>query len=303
MNAKLNNISLHDTAASTASLDILMDTFFPACDKSKIPSALKGRLEAGIQAALEAGKIIWNGRASSDFDVHHKGIRDLMTTVDVNAEKAIISGISKYFPSDIFLAEESSPLLEKSSENNTDHLKPTWIIDPLDGTTNFVRGHVHCATSIAFSQEGKLQLGIVYAPFLNIMYLGIRGQGSFDQEKKLCVSTTQELNQALVATGFPYDRSNVKELLDKVSVILNHCADLRRNGAAALDLCHVANGTVDAYIETVMPWDMAAGLIIALEAGAEYANSNVPQQPAEYLNAKNLVVATPGVFSKLFSKL
>jgi myo-inositol-1(or 4)-monophosphatase len=146
-----------------------------------------------------------------------------------------------------------------------------------------------------------MQLGIVYAPFLNVMYLGIRGHGAFDQEKRLRVSSTEQLDQALVATGFPYDRSNVQELVARVQIIIEHCADLRRNGAASLDLCSVANGTVDAYMETVMPWDLAAGLVIALEAGAKYVNPGAERQPAEYLDVKNLVIATPGILNELLN--
>lgn len=301
MNLKLRT-PLHAIVSSSASLDTLLKALFPSCDRNSIPQNLRERLEVAIQVALDAGKIIWEGRTSSDFNVHHKGVRDLCTTIDMNAERAILSRISEEFPNDLLLAEETSPLLVQSQKNDA-HRKPVWIVDPLDGTTNFVRGHVHCATSIGFAENGKLQLGVVYAPFLHVMYLGIRGCGAFDQERKLRVSATEKLEKALVATGFPYDRSNIKELVDRVTVIIKHCADLRRNGAASLDLCNVANGTVDAYIETVMPWDLAAGLVIALESGAQYANPGAEPQPAEYLDITNLVIATPGIFNDLIGKL
>lgn len=301
MNVKLRT-PLHTLVSSSAPLEALREALFPSCDLKGIPYGLLDRLEIAIQVALDAGKIIWDGRSSSEFNVHHKGVRDLCTTIDMNAERAILSRISEMFPKDLLLAEETSPLLGQS--NNSDlHKEPVWIVDPLDGTTNFVRGHVHCATSIGFAQDGKLQLGVVYAPFLHVMYLGIRGHGAFDQEKRLRVSATDKLEKALVATGFPYDRSNIQELVDRVTVIIKHCADLRRNGAASLDLCNVANGTVDAYMETVMPWDLAAGLVIALEAGAQYANPGAAPQPAEYLDVRNLVIATPGILNDLLARM
>ncbi len=102
------------------------------------------------------------------------------------------------------------------------------------------------------------------------------------------VSSTGQLEKALVATGFPYDRSNVQELVDRVAIIIKYCADLRRNGAASLDLCSVANGTLDAYIETIMPWDLAAGLVIALEAGAKYPNPGAKSQLARVSGCQEL---------------
>lgn len=276
---------LHERAGESNHLKTMFPDIFQGI--SHEPELLS-RTQAALEAALLSGAVIWNGRFSTSFEVTSKGRRDFVTSIDTNAQSIIIDTLASQFHADHFLAEE-----EDRRAHTSDYHKPIWIIDPLDGTTNFIRGHAHCATSIGFAMEGKLTIGVVYAPFLERIFLAVRGYGAYHQNGKLRVSTVSALEDCLVATGFPYNRDNVERLSARVHTLLANCADIRRNGAACLDLCHVACGFLDAYTESVAPWDMAAGLLIALEAGATYTTLGTPLNPIEFLNSTNLLVGSP----------
>lgn len=286
---------LHERIGGSNPSKALFPDIFEALTHS--PDLL-ARAELALEAALLSGAAIWNGRLSTSFEVANKGLRDFVTSVDTQAQSIIIDTLSNQFHSDHFLAEEEDPRAQ-----STDYHKPTWIIDPLDGTTNFIRGHAHCSTSIGFAVEGRLTIGVVYAPFLDRIFLAVRGFGAYQQSGKLKVSNVTTLSECLVATGFPYNRDNVEHLTARVRTLLTNCADIRRNGAASLDLCHVACGLLDAYIESVAPWDMAAGLLIALEAGGAYTTLGTPASPIEFLNSTNLLVGSPQAVELLKSIL
>jgi len=145
---------------------------------------------------------------------------------------------------------------------------PTWLIDPIDGTTNFVHKFPNSAISVALAIDEKVVLGIVYNPILEQLYTAMRGKGSYCNGKRLQVSKTDILNHCLVGTGFPYDRSITDKVIKILKIVLLNVRDIRRAGAAALDMCYVAQGIFDAYYEfDVHAWDIAAGTLILEEAG------------------------------------
>ena len=187
------------------------------------------------------------------------------------------------------------------------------MIDPIDGTTNYLYGLAHVGISIALFHAGHVQTGLVLAPFLGEEFSAIRGQGAYlNSERIYARPTNGGLKGALIATGFPYQRDTVTELTAQLRKVLSHCQDLRRFGACSLDLCCVASGRLDGYYETVAPWDMAAGTLIAREAGAlvgDYKSSPQASQPQtnskevhavpNEIDGESLLVATKEIFSPL----
>lgn len=197
-------------------------------------------------------------------DAHHivkKGDIDLVTEADLAAEKAILSYIASHFPQDGILAEESGSQGAKGGR--------TWLIDPLDGTTNYAHGFPFFAVSIALAIENEVVLGVVHNPFLDESFEAAKGQGAFLNGKAIHVSGTGRLEESLLATGFPYDvherPERVMALLEKM---LTRAQGVRRMGSAALDLCYVAAGRLDGFWEEdLKPWDTAAGDVMVREAG------------------------------------
>ncbi len=256
-------------------------------------------LKVATEAIRVAGEIVIGVRERGMLDIRNKAARDMVTTADLQAEAAIISIIKRHFPTHEFLAEEAA----SAKELNTQLGKgPLWIIDPVDGTTNFAYGHPQVGISIGFALNGSVQAGAVFAPFQRELFTAIKGKGAKLNGEPIGVSRTESLADALVCTGFPYVRDNVPRLMKLSSQVLQNCRDLRRLGAASLDLCWVGAGRLDAYYETVLPWDMAAGRLIAQEAGATCGNfmPYSPDDPTPIdLRCDGLLVATPAVFEPL----
>ncbi len=217
--------------------------------------------QVGIQAALDAGRLLME-RLRSGFKVAHKGEVDLVTEADLAAEKLIVSVLRDAFPDHAILAEEN--------HSESDRGKYTWIIDPLDGTTNFAHGYPAFAVSIGLEIEGELEWGIVYNPNLEERFTARRGGGSFCNGTRLQVSKTETVDKSLLVTGFPYDiRTNPDNNLDYFAGFMLRSQAVRRIGSAAIDFCYVAAGRFDGFWELdLRPWDMAAGALIAREAGA-----------------------------------
>jgi myo-inositol-1(or 4)-monophosphatase len=249
--------------------------------------------------AMNAGVMIVAARESSTFVRNYKMDHELVTSTDIAVDQYICSRIIENYPSHRILSEESSPNIELG--NIADDV-PVWVIDPIDGTVNFAHGHHHVAISIGLYVGDQRILGVVNAPFLGECFWALKGSGAFCNGKLLAVSGAQELRNALVATGFPYQKTALVPILERVSRILHHCQDVRRNGSAALDLCWVAAGRLDAYFESVKPWDMAAGVLIAEEAGAKvgYYLSNTSTWP-DVVNGEGLLVSTPQLYADLLS--
>ena len=231
---------------------------------NKLDASDKELLQTATSAALKAGSILQE-LYKNPHNIKFKGEIDLVTEADIASEKAIISILSKESPSINILAEESAA-------NNIDvQSDPVWIIDPLDGTTNFAHGFPYFCVSIALYHNNMPKLGVIYAPMQDELFYSVIGAGSMLNNTLLSVSLTKTLNYALLATGFPYDiRKNSKEVIEALHEMLIKAQGLRRAGAAALDLAYVAAGRFDGFWEIKLkPWDTAAGLLLVQEAGGK----------------------------------
>ena len=254
-------------------------------------------LETALKAATAAGAILKEIRASG-FETDKKGARDLVTTGDLAAERCIIDIIKAKFPHHAILSEEASPETTISILTQD----AVWIIDPVDGTTNFAHGHYMVAVSIAFAAKGEIQAGVVHAPFLNETFTAERGKGATLNGSPISCGEKTSLTDSLVATGFPYDRSDISQIVSRIERTLKNCRDVRRAGSAALDTCWVACGRLDAYYETCKVWDIAAAALIAREAGAR--TGHLAEPPAEWRDVVELfpsqfLVSRPGIFTEL----
>ena len=230
-------------------------------------------LSIARKAAEKAGDILVRHLALPK-KIQYKGIIDLVTDVDRQSEAAIFSVLKTAFPSHDILSEESA--------FNSTHSPYLWIVDPLDGTTNYAHGYPCFCISIALRINGRMALGTVYNPLTNDFYTAVAGKGAFKNTRPLHVSTIQEVNKALLCTGFPYDiGSSERNNLREFTRIIRHAQGVRRDGSAALDLCRVAEGSFDGFWELKLkPWDVAAGGLIALEAGGQVTSfSGEPFDP------------------------
>ncbi|WP_447556491.1 inositol monophosphatase family protein [Vreelandella sp. EE22] len=255
---------------------------------------LQARLQRTVRIAEEAGRMIVKARAEQRFDQRLKGGIELVTDADVAVDTFISEELTRHFPGETQLSEELSP------EQGLGSQEALWVVDPIDGTVNFAHGLRHVAVSIAWLEDGVGKVGVVHAPFLNETFTAMEGGGAHCNGKPIKPSGASELAATLVATGFPYDRAARKALMPRLEVILIHCQDIRRNGAAALDICDIACGRLDAYFETVSPWDFAAGWVIAREAGATLGRLvEVPPGVSEDLYPEQLLITAPGVFKDI----
>ena len=218
-------------------------------------------LEEAISAAREAGEVLREG-FGWQHSVRYKGEVDLVTEVDEQAERVIKEILLGAFPSYGMLAEESG-----RSSGRED---ARWIVDPLDGTTNYAHGLPIFAVSIALERAGEVVLGVVHDPIREETYLAERGGGATLNGEPIKVSDNDELIQALIATGFPYDRAEMPEALELFGRFAAITRGMRRLGSTALDLCYVAAGRLDGYYERgIWAWDIAAGGLILEEAGGK----------------------------------
>jgi len=216
--------------------------------------------EVGIQAARSAGGLL-RRRVDSIREVRHKSAVDIVTDVDLESEREVCATLQAAFPSHTILGEEGGVRVGSDTRFR-------WIVDPLDGTTNYAHGFPFFCVSIGLEVEGRLMLGVAYAPSLDELYVAQAGHGALLNDRPIRVSTTRELPQGLLATGFPYERAEFGRALQSFEVMSMHSQAVRRAGSAVLDLCYVACGRLDGYWEhLVKPWDIAAGALIVLEAG------------------------------------
>lgn len=216
--------------------------------------------EIAIQAAKRAGSLL-KERLGRYGEVEFKGAIDLVTEADRASEDLIMGEIRKAFPGHGILTEESPEVVKDSPFK--------WIIDPLDGTTNYSHGFPFFCVSIAFEEEGTVVFGAVYDPMLDELFTAEKGQGALLNNERIKVSGTGSLDRSLLATGFPYDlRVADDNNLDHFSAFSLKAQAIRRAGSAALDLCYTAAGRFDGYWEMKLrPWDVAAGALIVTEAG------------------------------------
>ncbi len=252
-------------------------------------------LTIAVKAARRAGHII--SRASLDLSqltVSTKQQSDYVTEVDKAAEAAILEVIREAYPSHAILAEESGSLGPQS-----DYL---WIIDPLDGTTNFIHGLPQYAISIGLAHKGVLTQAVVYDTNRNELFTATKGGGAFLNEKRLRVSKRARLAEALIGTGFPYRSfKHIDAYLAIFRELTQKTSGLRRPGAASLDLAYVAAGRLDGFWEFgLSPWDMAAGALLITEAGGLVGDLT---GEADYMSGGNIVAGSPKIFAQLLRVL
>ncbi|KQC11406.1 MAG: hypothetical protein APR54_10940 [Candidatus Cloacimonas sp. SDB] len=223
-------------------------------------------LETIKKIIKQAGKIAIAGYHASSKVIHHKGATDIVTQTDLKIEDFIRSQILQYYPDHDLLMEETDNELKKSN-----HL---WIIDPLDGTTNFAHKFPFFAISIAYEENQIRQLAAVYIPFFQELFWAEKDMGAYLNGRKIQVSETAEISQSLIATGFPYDRWQKGDYyLQEFAAFMKRAQGIRRAGAAAIDLCYTACGRLDGFFERKLkPWDTAAGSLIVREAGGKVTN-------------------------------
>lgn len=226
-------------------------------------------LLSAVEVAKMAGEIInsMNGKA----DIAEKGQNfNLVTEADTAAEECILGALGEQFPEDTFLGEESATDADLTASR-------LWIVDPLDGTTNFAHGIPHYAVSIAFARNGVVQCGVIYNPVSGELFSAERGNGAACNGRPISVSAASELTKAVIATGFYYERGPLMErTLESLRLLYKaNIRGMRRMGSAALDLCYVACGRFDAYFEyRLSPWDFAAGMLLVEEAGGVFTDSD-----------------------------
>ena len=255
--------------------------------------ALHPMLNIAIKAARAAGAII--NRAALDLEVikvGSKGPNDFVSEVDRKAEEVIIQILLEAYPGHGILAEESG------REHGARDSEYVWIIDPLDGTTNFLHGFPVYAVSIALAHRGVVQQAVVYDPTRNDLFFSSKGRGAFLNDRRLRVSKRLRLSDSLIGTGFPFRKGdNFKRYVKMFEEVMQSCAGLRRPGAAALDLCYVAAGYYDGFFETgLSPWDVAAGSLIITEAGGLIGNFT---GESDYLYQREVVAGNPKVYGQL----
>src|SRR5262247_2932974 len=251
-------------------------------------------LGIAVRAARRAGAII--NRAARDVEllaVARKRHNDFVTEVDKAAEAAIIEILHRAYPDHAILAEESGAKPGTAGESEY-----TWIIDPLDGTTNFIHGFPQYAVSIGLKHKGVLTQGVIYDPTKNELFTATRGRGAYLNERRIRVSKRIQLGESLIGTGFPFrDFEGLDEYLAMFRALTSRCAGLRRAGAAALDIAYVAAGRLDGFWEMgLSPWDMAAGALLIFEAGGLVSDLD---GEANFLDVGHVVCGPPKVFAQL----
>ena len=255
-------------------------------------------LNVAIRAARAAGAII--NRAALDVEavrVSQKQVNDFVTEIDHASEEAIIDTLLTAYPGHGIHAEESG---RTRGNPASDHV---WIIDPLDGTTNFIHGFPVYCVSIALAVKGRIEQAVVYDPTRNDLFTATRGRGAYLNERRIRVSKRTRLPECLISTGFPYRRGDdFPTYLKMMGDVMQRTAGLRRPGAAALDLAYVAAGFSDGFFETgLKPWDVAAGSLLVTEAGGLIGNFG--GEASHVLEQDEHMAANPRVYAQLVQLL
>ena len=250
-------------------------------------------INVAIKAARAAGSII--NRAALDVEsvrISQKQVNDFVTEVDQAAEQIIIETLLTAYPGHGILAEESG---NAHGAKDSDYV---WIIDPLDGTTNFIHGFPVYCVSIALAVNGKVEQAVVYDPTRNDLFTATKGRGAFMNDRRIRVSKRTRLQECLISTGFPFrPGDNFKNYLNMMADVMQRTAGLRRPGAAALDLAYVAAGFTDGFFETgLKPWDAAAGSLLVTEAGGLIGNFT---GESDFLDQQECMAGNPRIYGQL----
>ena len=240
-------------------------------------------INIAVSAARSAGNFIMRHQERvSQLQVERKGRNDFVTMVDRGAEREIIQIVHKAYPQHAILGEEGG----KVGDNDV-----VWIVDPLDGTTNFLHGLPHYAVSIGIQVKGRLEHGVIYAPCTQDLYVASRGSGATLNNRRIRVSGAKDMDMALIGTGVPIRAVNLDAYIPMLRNVVANTAGVRRAGSAALDLAYVAAGRLDAFWElNLKPWDIAAGMVLVREAGGLL--SEIYGQP-DPLTTGHILAATP----------
>jgi myo-inositol-1(or 4)-monophosphatase len=252
-------------------------------------------LNMAIRAARQAGNIILRSlERGHPLRVDSKGQNDFVTEVDKQAEASIIDVLHKAYPTHTFLAEESG-LSHQGSEYE-------WIIDPLDGTTNFFHANPHFCVSIALRCRNNIEQAVIYDPVRQEMFTATRGSGAFMNDRRIRVSQLPSLNSALLGTGFPFRiQHHLGSYLETFKALFPLASDVRRAGSAALDLAYVASGRLDGFWEIgLKEWDMAAGILLVQEAGGLVGDFSGGD---EFFRTGNLVAGNAKVFKGILQTI
>jgi len=253
-------------------------------------------LNIAVRAARKAGNLIAKNYETPDaVEASQKGSNDFVTNVDRDAERLIIEVIRKSYPQHTIIGEESGELAAEDQDVQ-------WVIDPLDGTTNFIKRLPHFAVSIAVRIKGRTEVAVVYDPMRNELFTAVRGQGAQLNGYRLRGSNARDLDGTILATGFPFkQKQHAATYMKVMTKLFTQCADFRRTGSAALDLCYVAAGRVDGYFEIgLKPWDFAAGELIAREAGALVTDFTGGHG---FLSSGNIVSGNPRVVKAMLASM
>jgi myo-inositol-1(or 4)-monophosphatase len=254
-------------------------------------------LTTAVKAARRAGTIINRGARDLDLlTVSTKGPKDFVSEVDRAAEAAIVETLLATYPDHAILAEEGTA---KGANAQAEFV---WIIDPLDGTTNFLHGFPQYCVSIALAHRGVVSQGVIFDPVRNDLFTASRGRGAFLNDRRMRVSKRQHLRDCLIGTGFPFrDGSYLETYLAMMRRMIQSTAGIRRPGAAALDLAYVAAGFYDGFWEVGLnPWDVAAGSLLVLEAGGLVGNLD---GDGDYLHSGQVIAANPKIFAQIVKEL
>ena len=254
-------------------------------------------INVAVKAARAAGNII--NRAALDVEsvrVSQKQVNDFVTEVDQASEKTIIETLLTAYPGHAIWAEESG---KAHGAQDSDYV---WIIDPLDGTTNFIHGLPIYCVSIALAVKGKIEQAVVYDPTRNDLFTATKGRGAYMNNRRIRVAKRTRLQECLISTGFPYRfDDNIRHYLSMLGDILPRTAGIRRPGAAALDMAYVAAGFTDGFFELgLQPWDVAAGSLLITEAGGLVGNLS---GEANFLEQRECLAANPRIYGQMVGLL
>jgi len=252
-------------------------------------------LNIAVKAARRAGSLINRALLEGGLEIRAKNRNDFVTQVDRAAEQAIIDVIRRAYPEHSFVAEESGASAGA-------RLEFQWVIDPLDGTTNYIHGFPQYCVSIALEHKGVLTQAVVYDPAKNELFTASRGRGAYLDDRRMRASKCAQLADALVGTGFPFkELARIDLYMRQLRTLMGACAGVRRAGAAALDLAYVAAGRLDAFWEMGLSrWDMAAGALLIQEAGGLVSDLD---GKAGFLDSGDIAAATPKVLPQLLDAL
>jgi len=255
---------------------------------------------ATMAARAAGGNIMHHLDRIDQLNVEHKGKNDYVSEVDKEAENTIIKIIHKYYPDHAILAEESGVKKAKKTKYGLSDIE--WIIDPLDGTTNFLHQFPQFCVSIAVKEKGQLTHAAIFDPVRDEMFTASRGRGAFLNNRRIRVTQQKTLDNAMLATGFPYhDFSYLDSYMASLKAFMTSTAGIRRAGSAALDLAYVACGRVDGYWEfNLKPWDIAAGALIVKEAGGLATDFKGGE---DFLTSGNIMTANPKLYKEMAQTL